>query len=50
MSKITKCFYLLAAFVSGACVFDGCFGGANIFQWGIPRAIYLWLSEDLLTH
>lgn len=52
MSKISKYFYLLAAVMSGACVFEGCWwGGApNVFQWGWPRAIWLWLSEDLVTH
>jgi hypothetical protein len=53
MSKIVKYFYLLGAMAGGACVFDGCFGlggAGNIFSWGYPRAIWLWLSEDLITH
>ncbi len=50
MSKLTKLFYLSAAICSGM-VFDGCFGGLpNVYSWGWPRAIWLWLMEDLVTH
>jgi len=50
MSKITKLSFLLAGLVGGFTMFDGCFSAPNVFQWGWPRAVWLWLSEDLITH
>jgi hypothetical protein len=50
MSKVSKYFYMLFLLASGASLFEGCGVPGAVFDWGWPRAIWLWLSEDLITH
>lgn len=54
MSKISKYFYLLAALLGGSLFASGCLGGipGAIFSPNneFARGLWLWLSEDLITH
>lgn len=54
MSRVSKYFYLLAAFVGGSLLSGGCLGGfpGAIFSSNneLARGLWLWLSEDLITH